>query len=92
MRNVGGGGKRVRTSNLELLRIITILAIIVHHYVVNSGLTELYNFEHITVNMIFLQIFGMYGKIGINIFTIITRYFMIKSNISINKFIKLFYK
>ncbi len=86
---VWGGGNR-RASNLELLRIITILAIIAHHYVVNSGLTGLYNFKHITGNMIFLQIFGMFGKTGINIFTLITGYFMVESNISIKKFIKLF--
>lgn len=31
--------KKVRSSNLELFRIISMLLIIAHHYVVNSGLT-----------------------------------------------------
>lgn len=30
--------QKVRNSNLELYRIITMLAIVSHHYVVNSGL------------------------------------------------------
>lgn len=30
--------QKVRNSNLELYRIITMLAIVAHHYVVNSGL------------------------------------------------------
>ena len=30
-----------RDSNIELLRIITMLLIVAHHYVVNSGLTAL---------------------------------------------------
>ena len=30
--------KTVRNSNLELYRIIVMLAIVAHHYVVNSGL------------------------------------------------------
>lgn len=53
------GGER--SSNFELFRIILMLLIIAHHYTVNSGLTQLYNFEDITANMIFLQIFGMFG-------------------------------
>lgn len=29
-----------RDSNLELYRVVVMLAIVAHHYVVNSGLTE----------------------------------------------------
>lgn len=32
--------KKVRDSNLELFRIITMLLIVAHHYVVNSGLLD----------------------------------------------------
>lgn len=31
---------RMRDSNLEIFRIITMLLIIAHHYVVNSGLLD----------------------------------------------------
>ena len=33
-------GSKTRNSNLELFRIITMLFIVAHHYVVNSGLTS----------------------------------------------------
>ena len=79
-----------RNSNIELLRIIMILLIIAHHYVVNSGLTNLYDYNHISMRMAFFQLFGMWGKTVINVFTLITGYFMIKSNISIRKILKLY--
>lgn len=66
------------------------LLIIAHHYVVNSGLTQLYDFEHITGNMIFLQLFGMFGKTVINCFTLITGYFMVTSTISVKKFVRIY--
>ena len=33
-------GKKERSSNLELYRIVVMLLIVMHHYVVNSGLTD----------------------------------------------------
>ena len=84
---MGGGGKE-RNSNFELFRIILMLLIIAHHYVVNSGLTNLYDFNHITGNMVFLQLFGMFGKTVINCFSLITGYFMIASRITVRKFLK----
>ena len=36
--------------------------IIAHHYVVNSGITALFDFNDLTVNMIFLQFLGAGGK------------------------------
>lgn len=86
-KNNRGGGKE-RNSNFELFRIILMLLIIAHHYVVNSGLTNLYDFNHITGNMVFLQLFGMFGKTVINCFSLITGYFMIASRITVRKFLK----
>lgn len=90
--NHSGGGKNERTSNFELYRIICMLMIVAHHYVVNSGLTApdssmMANPD--SINSLYLWIFGMWGKTGINCFLLITGYFMCKSNISIRKFIKL---
>ncbi len=81
--------KPARNSNLELFRIITMLLIIAHHYVVNSGLTSIPNVTDISVKNMFLWIFGAYGKIGINCFVLITGYFMCKSRITLGKFLKL---
>lgn len=78
-----------RTSNLELYRIIVMLLIVAHHYVVNSGVLELMYEAPFAANSIFLFLFGMWGKIGINCFVLITGYFMCKSRITIRKFLKL---
>lgn len=79
-----------RDSNFELFRIVLMLLIVAHHYVVNSGFSGLYDFDHITGNMIFLQLFGFAGKIGINCFVFITGYFMIKSQFKFQKLLKLY--
>ena len=79
-----------RKSNLELMRIIMMIVIIIHHYVVNSGITELYDFSEITPNMIFLQCMGFAGKAMINCFILITGYFMIKKKITLKKIVKLY--
>lgn len=84
--------KKQRDSNLELYRIITMLLIIAHHYVVNSGLTAadgpIYA-DPLSWRSLFLLLLGAWGKIGINCFVLITGYFMCKSQISAKKFAKL---
>lgn len=96
---MGGGNstpskpQKQRSSNLELYRIIVMLLIVAHHYVVLSGLTGtdgvLQN-NPFSVNSIYLYLFGMWGKTGINCFLLITGYFMCTSNISWRKFVKLY--
>ena len=78
-----------RDSNLELYRIILMLFIIAHHYVVNSGLMQVINQEPLAGKTIFYYIFGGWGKTGINCFVLITGYFMCKSQITLRKFLKL---
>ena len=81
-----------RESGLELFRIITMLLIVAHHYVVNSGLTAIdgpiYS-QPMAGKSLFLLLFGAWGKTGINCFVLITGYFMCKSNITFKKFLKL---
>lgn len=87
--------KAERDSNIELFRIITMILIIAHHYVVNSGLTSVdgpITAVPLSWRSIFLLIFGAWGKIGINCFVMITGYFMCKSNITVSKFAKLFFE
>ena len=92
---VGGGNslspqlKKERSSNLELFRIIVMLLIVSHHYVVNSGLTQVMQEEPLSTNSIFYYLFGAWGKTGINCFVLITGYFMCTSNITLRKFLKL---
>ena len=79
-----------RYSNLELYRILVMLLIIAHHYVVNSGLTSVMNENILSYNTTFYSLFGAWGKTGINCFVLITGYFMCKSHITLRKFLKLF--
>ena len=65
------------------------LLIVAHHYVVNSGVLDVMYQHSLSVNSILLFLFGMWGKIGINCFVLITGYFMCKSNITVKKFLKL---
>ena len=82
--------RKVRDSNIELFRIVLMIMIIAHHYVVNSGLTSCYNFDNVTGNQIFLELFGWGGKTGINCFLLITGFFMCKQHFTWRKFLKLY--
>lgn len=87
-----GGVPKPRESNLELFRIITMLLIVAHHYVVNSSLLNFVKMDPLAGNSIFLLLFGAWGKTGINCFVLITGYFMCKSQITIKKFAKLLFE
>ena len=53
-----------RDSGIELFRIISMIIIIAHHYVVNSGLIDLISVRTSTsAKDIFLLIFGWGGKL-----------------------------
>ena len=79
-----------RDSNLELFRIILMLMIIMHHYVVNSGILPLLLESRGTFRSEMLLCLAAWGKTGINCFLLITGFFMCKSEITIEKFLKLF--
>ena len=84
--------KKPRNSNLELYRIICMIMIVAHHYIINSGLTGADGVllsDYTSSNSIFMTIWGAWGKTGINCFLMITGYFMCTSKITIRKFVKL---
>ena len=78
-----------RESNLELYRILVMLTIVAHHYVVNSGVMFLMKEDPTSFRSLYYYLFGAWGKVGINCFVLITGYFMCKSKITIQKFLKL---
>lgn len=84
------GGQKIRRSNLELYRIIVMLLIVAHHYVVNSGLTDVMAENPLSSKSLYLYMLGMWGKTGINCFVLITGYFKCRSHITLRKFLKLF--
>lgn len=81
-----------RDSNLELYRIVVMLLIVAHHYVVNSGLMSADSplmMNPSVANSVYLLLFGAWGKTGINCFLMITGYFMCTGKITVRKFLKL---
>lgn len=84
--------KTERDSNLELFRIIVMLFIVAHHYVVNSGLIywEMGPIikDPLSVKSLTLLSVGAFGKSGINCFMMITGYYMCKGHITMRKYVK----
>lgn len=79
--------EKQRESNFELLRIISILMIIAHHYCVHGNWI---NREYgISFNNFLLDFFIIGGKIGVSIFILISGYFGVRSKFKIKKLIKL---
>lgn len=46
--------KKERSSNIELFRIITMIIIVAHHYVVNSNLINIIEANYILMHKIYL--------------------------------------
>ena len=74
---LNNGGGKIRSSNIELLRCVAMLMIIVHHYCVNSGIADVLDFQNNPINTLIVQCMAFGGKVGGNIFFIISGYFMI---------------
>ena len=85
-----GINTKSRNSNLELYRIIVMLLIIAHHYVVNSGLIQHIQETGLSLSSSVMVLFGAWGKTGINCFVLITCYFMCKSKFTLSKLLKLY--
>lgn len=83
--------KQPRQSNFELLRIVAMLLIVTHHYVVNSTVLSCFGGGGADlVNYAFLKLIGAWGKMAINPFVMITGFFMCTSNLTLRRFAKLF--
>jgi len=74
-----------RESNIELLRIISIFFIIIFHYMLHSN----YNYTKLTINTLLIKSCYFLGELGVNLFILITGYYLSKSKISYKKIILL---
>lgn len=79
--------KQLRDSNLELLRIVAMLAIIASHY--GFWLTEAIKNDPVSSRTIFFTFFTCWGKLGINVFMLISGYFMCNKDTNLYKWLKL---
>ena len=77
-----------RDSNIEILRIISMFLIIAHHFSVHGGFKFL--ISDVSINKFWIQFLQLGGKIGVNIFVLISGYFLINTKkVQINKILKL---
>lgn len=79
-----------RISKFELLRIIAMYLIVLHHSIIHGALeigTNQINAK--PINAIILSFLECGGKIGVFLFVLITGYFMIYSKISFKKLVQL---
>ena len=87
--------KKDRNSTIELLRIFMMLVIILHHYIVNSGVIQCVD-SIVTsrggtlFNAYFALCAGWGGKMAINVFLLITGYFMCRQEFKWKKVIGLY--
>lgn len=79
--------EKMRNSNIEILRIISMIFIVLSHYSVHGGVIK--NALPLCFNQILLNIIVL-GNIGVIIFVLITGYFLIDSdNFSLKKILKI---
>lgn len=75
-----------RQSNIELLRVISMFWVLLGHYYV---LSEYSTVDTISFNWIGMQFLGAWSKVAVDIFVIITGYFLVNQNFRWNKILKL---
>ena len=75
--------KAKRQSNFELLRIISMILIIAHHYAIHGGF-ELSK-QAFSAQLFFLQVLSYGGKLGVNLFVLISGYFLVTSRCKLKK-------
>lgn len=79
-----------RNSSFEILRIISMFAIILRHFSYHGNFElqkQLYSF-----NKVFLELIQAGGDFGINCFIMISSYFMVELKFKVEQVIKIIYK
>lgn len=75
-----------RDMRFELLRIVSIYIIILHHLILHVAINE---YVGINVNLLISQLYLIGGKVGVNIFLLISGYFGIKGGFRPSKALKI---
>lgn len=77
-----------RESNIEFLRMLAMLMIIGHHFSVHGGF--FFQQRQVSINILFLQWLSIGGKVGVNLFVLISGYFLVTApRLRIQKAVKL---
>lgn len=81
-----------RKTSIELLRVISMLLVVAFHWELHGYGDQIYC-SPISVNQIFSFFIGSWGSMGVDLFFIISSYFLVKSDsIKISKIISLIIK
>ena len=81
---------KTRDSNIELLRVVAMLLVVGGHSIGLSGIASHYDLSHFNFRTFLFQCWAMWGKSAINVFVIITGYFMCTSVLTARRWAKLF--
>ena len=76
---------RARKANVELLRIVAMLMIVSHHFAVHGG----FDVEKMGLNGVIVSVLSIGGKIGVNVFILISGYYSSFKEFPIKKILKL---
>lgn len=78
--------RKSRNSNIELLRIISLFLIIVGHFSwhTNWSLNGTSIFLESTIHSLWIG-----GKLGVDIFVLISGYFLVKSHYKLSSFVRI---
>ena len=76
--------KKQRSSNIELLRIICMFMIVIHHFMAHGGLWMLPT----GINKIIVNFFMPFGKMAFVVFVVISCWFLTNSEFKGARFIK----
>lgn len=74
-----------RQMGVELLRIGAMLMIVAHHFAYHG----VFNFEYLTAGSVFVDVLKLGGKLGTNIFVLITGYYSVSSSFSYKKIVRM---
>ena len=80
---------RQRNSNMELLRVLCMIMIVAHHYSVHGGWDGTLVDTTPPLNILFVQIISLGGKLAVDVFVLISGYYMVNQRFSVTKLIHL---
>lgn len=78
-----------RNSNVELLRVLCMIMIIAHHYSVHGGWDGTLVEATPVFNVLLVQIISLGGKLAVNVFVLISGYYLVNQRFSVTKLITL---
>lgn len=84
--------KNIRSSNFELLRIVAMFMIVLHHCTVHGVFSYWHNnttFIH-HINNFLCSFLASGGKIGVTIFVLISGYFLCMQDFKISRLLKIY--